>query len=214
MQEEQLRGLAKLALIIAQLRAVLEDAERVGADGSVASGREAAKRSLVGVIMFVAQAYGPHLGRSLQGTLTALENLDDGKVDPIIERPNLGQNPGNPSSLYIYRALLAASMELNISSGMKPGAAATATAAAVNRFKERCQDRISGEQVARWRSELRQAFAKGCGEGARQNEDGIRQYRNTLDAYKQLYPADPAAAALEIAHSVHRFAVRIPPTPQ
>jgi len=214
MHEHKLLTNAELGLAVDQLGAVLEDAEKVGGDGSVAAVREATKRSLTGVIMFVAQTYGPHLGRCLQALLMALENLDDGKVDPIVERPNLKQNPGNPSSLYIYRALLAAIMELNVLSGMKPGAAATATAAAVNRSKGRNQHRVSSDQVTRWRSELRQAAAKGCGEGARQNEDGIRQYRNTLKAYNELYPDDPAAAALDIARSVHRFAARIPPNPK
>ena len=207
-------GQAHLYLEIDRLWAVLEDAQKVSADGCVASLREAAKRSLTGVIMFIAQAYGPDFGRSLQALLAALENLDDGKIDPVIERPDLEQNPGNPSSLYIYRALLAAIMELNLLSGMKPGAAAIATAAAVNGFKGRDQERVSSKQVTRWRSELRQAIANGCGEGARQHEDGVRQYRSTLKAYKELFPGDPAAAALDIARFVHRFAARIPPNPR
>lgn len=213
MQERKCLEQAELYLEIDRFSCVLEDAQKVLAQRDTGSLREAAKRSLVGAIFFIARAYGPSLVLPLQELLTALENLDDGKVDAIIQRPNLDQNPGNPSTVYIYRGLLAAIMELNISSGMKPGNAAKATAGAANRSRAAGQDRISGRQVGRWRSELRQAIANGGGEGARQNEDGVRQYRNTLAAYKQLYPDDPAGAAREIAVSLHLFAARMPPNP-
>lgn len=205
MQERECLNLSELDLEVSRFRSVLEDAASVAAQKDLGSHRKAAKRALAGALMFVSQAYGPTLGAPFRELLTALDNLDDGTVDPIIQKPDLEQNPGNPSTVYIYRALLVSIMELHMLSGMKAGAAATATAQDANRFRAAGQDRLSWRQVARWRSELRHALAKGCGEGARQNQDGLQQYRETLAAYKQLYPDDPAGAAREIATCLHRF---------
>src|SRR5690242_7511580 len=93
MQEQQkYLGQAELYLEIDRFLAVLEGAQRVRRDGSVASAREAAKRSLTGAIMFITRAYGPSLGSCLQELLMALDNLDDGTVDPIIQKSDLEQN--------------------------------------------------------------------------------------------------------------------------
>jgi hypothetical protein len=205
MQETNCLAQPELHLEVDRFWSVLEAAQTIGAQKEPGSHRKAAKRALAGAIMFVSRAYGPALGEPFRVLLTALDNLDDGTVDPIIQKPNLEQNPGNPSTVYIYRALLVSIMELHMLSGMKAGAAATATAQDANRFRAAGQDRLSWRQVARWRSELRHALAKECGEGARQNEDGLRQYRETLAAYKRLYPDDPAGAAREIATCLHRY---------
>jgi hypothetical protein len=205
MQERNCLGQPELYLEVDRFWSVLEAAQTVAAQKEPGSHRKAAKRALAGAIMFVSRAYGPALGAPFRELLTALDNLDDGTVDPIIQKPDIEQNPGNPSTVHIYRALLVAIMELHMMSGMKSGSAAAATAQETNRFRAAGQNRISWRQVTRWRSELRQAIAKGCGEDARQSEDGLRQYRDTLAAYKQLYPNDPAAAAREIATCLHRF---------
>lgn len=205
MDERKLLEPQELYLEIDRFWGILKDAQKVLAADDTKGGREAAKTSLVGAIFFISRAYGHDLVEPLRRLLTALENLDDGKVDAIVEKAVFSHSPGNASSVYIFRALVAAVMEFNVHAGMA-GQAAEAAARAANRSRADGQDRITAKQVARWRSDLRQAI--GSTKRSRQDEDGVRQYLDTLAAYKQLYPQDPAAAAREIAELLPRF---VPP---
>jgi hypothetical protein len=121
--------------------------------------RGCAKNALVGVIKFVLHLFPnePTLAMPLNELLYGLEDLDHGKVTPLLEPVRVPNNPGVALSEDLFRATVAAGMSVLMAGRkMKKVEAARHIARGLSKIgcKHASGEPITPVQIGKWREKM------------------------------------------------------------
>src|SRR5260370_6512593 len=99
-------------------------------------GRASVRIALVGIIKLLAELYPnePSFQLPLNELLYALEDLDRGKIAPLLKPAKVAHNPGNTLSEALFRAIPAAAMDRLIAGKMSRELAARTVARTLSKM--------------------------------------------------------------------------------
>jgi hypothetical protein len=154
-------------------------------------GRSGVRNALIAVIDLITEVFPDRadLVSPLNEVLYALEDLDAGRVVPLLQRAKITNRPPTALATRLFRSMAAVLMDLNQQAGLPRRGAAEKAARDLNRLghRDEAKQRITATQLETWRDHVKAPPSA--------KDPGAQRYSLVLRYLQRLFPDKPQEAA-------------------